>query len=333
MHTSLVTLPIDVHFTNQDDMCQQLNLAVRKELRNNKSVDGFKSTRVQTFIRYGRIVEQSQFKRFVESPQSLFELFTKNGYEIKWSPNHGQTFRMIRPSTADNISVSPDSIAILLGFAVEFKREDLAMTGMPATSLQEGALIQDVRFTWDPVESKIRADLFWLDSQGEKLEVEMSPAFQEITNLPPLMSAIRQPSVYVPGQPIVYKIPTDPYDWTNIGSVQSYVESSKPLVFNDVYFTSRFSQAYLNCSLVDRVTIGSVQRQLLEVIPLQIANYQHRSGLSPPMYNHEPKNLKYRPLNQGNITSIKFTIEDEHGQPLPLDPKGTSVVTIRFHRK
>jgi hypothetical protein len=333
VYVNNVTFPVNTHFLNQTHLCNALTDAVRETLKNNGHFDGFRHPIEQVFLNKGRIVEDYLLKKFVESPRSLLEKITKHHYKIRWSNSHGQAFHLTRPSLYDSFSQDSAGFMHLLGFRTPIPENDHVISGIPATNLQESGVMQDVYFTWDPEEMKIRADLFWLDSEGQNMEVILSPAFQALTLLPAKMEAKKQIKVVRPGEVIIYKTPDDLYDWTNIGSTQSYATSSKQLISDDVYSTSRFTQATLNCSLVDRVRIGKVQRPLLEIIPLQVANYQHRGGLSPPMYDHEPKNLKYRPLNQGSISEVKFTIEDEHGEPLPLEPKQASVVTIRFRKK
>ena len=281
------------------------------------------------------------------------------GMGLRWAKaKQGQTDAWLLYLDTDNGETKLDvrgTFLARLGFTkldVSQWQGPMTSTGVPeyyikATNrpfLNEKTLTMlGVEFSWNPSTKKVTLETGWKDRKLKSLAVTLSKDLAELFHLTDT-AGLRKDSTktytlinsgkLVPNGSGLYHVPlADEYEgWAQCCYGMLNVQSSQEVVY-DFHHDETRARGYVTCSLLDPVVLGDRSTPLMDSIPLQTTFYESRGSVRPGGYVFEPQHVKYYPLSTTTFQSITFTVEDEQGRLLPLDPKGVTTVSVQFRKK
>ena len=201
-----------------------------------------------------------------------------------------------------------------------------------------------VEFSWNPATKKVTLETGWKDRKLQSVQVTLSKDLAELFHLTETAGLRAHPTdkTYTltnngklePNGSALYHVPlADEYEgWAKCCYGMLNVQSSEEVVY-DFHHDETRARGYMTCSLLDPVMLGDRTTPLMDSIPLQTTFYESRGSVRPGGYVFEPQHVKYYPLSTSTFQSITFTVEDEQGRLLPLDPEGVTTVSMHFRKR
>lgn len=213
-----------------------------------------------------------------------------------------------------------------------------------------------VEFSWNPSSKKVKLETGWRDHKMTCLEVSLSEDLAQLFQLTSHLggetikgqkwytlfncealhggreqhasgthATTLKTSFHVP-------LPDEYEGWSAAGYKMLNVESLEEVIY-DFHHDGTRSRGYVSCDLLDPIMLGDRVTPLMDSIPLQTTFFESQGSVRPGGYVYEPQHVKYYPLSTTVFQSITFTVEDEQGRLLPLDPEGVTTVSVQFRKK